>query len=96
MQIKYLVSKLMKKLYMPAIKNSILHKSSKVTSASHIVSTILGKYSYIGNNCTIVETEIGSFCSIADNVIIGGASHPLDWVSTSPVFYQGKNILSKN
>jgi acetyltransferase-like isoleucine patch superfamily enzyme len=30
--------------------------------------------------------HIGSFCSIADRVHIGGSAHPIDFVSTSPVF----------
>lgn len=50
----------------------------------------------MGNNSTIIDAEIGKFCSIADNVIIGGGSHPVTWVSTSPVFHKGKNILGKN
>ena len=33
-----------------------------------------------------MNCEIGQFCSISDDVIIGGAEHPIDWVSTSPVF----------
>lgn len=28
--------------------------------------------------------------------MIGGANHPITWVSTSPVFHGGKNILRKN
>lgn len=96
MNIIYIISKLLKKLRIPAIKNSIIHKTSKVCSASTVVNSKIDKYTYIGNNSTIIETEIGSFCSIADNVIIGGASHPLNWVSTSPVFLEGRNILNKN
>ncbi|HZK28575.1 MAG TPA: CatB-related O-acetyltransferase, partial [Thermoclostridium sp.] len=30
------------------------------------------------------------------NCIIGGAHHPIEWVSTSPVFHSGKNIMRKN
>jgi len=96
MNIKYLISKLLKKMHLPAIKNSVIHNTSKVASASHVLNTTLDKYSYIGNNCTVIETDIGSFCSIADNVILGGASHPINWVSTSPVFHHGKNIMKQN
>ena len=65
-------------------------------SASNIVNCKMDKYSYIGSYCTVVDTNLGAFCSIADNVIIGGASHSLNWVSTSPVFSSGRNILKKN
>ena len=96
MTLKYLFSKLIKKLQIPAIKNSKIDKTAKVCSGSHVVNTEMLKYSYIGNFCTVINTEIGKFCSIADNCIIGGSSHPINWVSTSPVFHKGKNIMNKN
>lgn len=96
MKIKYYFSKLIKKLHIPAIKDSYIDKTSKVCSGSHLVNVKMGKYSYIGNFCTIVNTEIGNFCSIADYCIIGGANHPINWVSTSPVFHEGRNIMRKN
>jgi acetyltransferase-like isoleucine patch superfamily enzyme len=96
MNIKYYFAKAIKFLHIPATIASKIHRTSKIASASHVVNTKIGKYSYIGNNCTIIEAEIGNFCSLADNVIIGGASHPIKWVSTSPVFHHGKNILKEN
>ncbi len=97
MSIKYYISKILKKvILLPAIKKSTVDKTSKICSASNILKCEIKKYSYIGNYCTIVETDIGSFCSIADNCIIGGAKHPIDWVSTSPVFYNNKNVMKKN
>lgn len=36
-----------------------------------------------------LQTKIGSFCSIAANVVIGAASHPVDWLSTHPIQYNG-------
>lgn len=96
MSLCYLISKLVKKLHIPAIKNSNIDRRAKVCSGSHLVYTSLGKYSYVGNFCTIINTQIGGFCSIADNCIIGGANHPIEWVSTSPVFHEGKNIMKKN
>lgn len=96
MTFKYLLSKLIKKIHIPAIINSEIDKTSKVCSDSHLVNVNLKGFSYVGNHCTIINSEIGRFCSIADNCIIGGASHPVEWVSTSPVFHNGKNILRKN
>ena len=94
--VKYLVSKIIKKIQIPAIRKSIIDRTSRICPGSHIVEVELGKYSYIGNYCTVINTKIGSFSSIADNCIIGGASHPIAWVSTSPVFHEGRNILNKN
>lgn len=96
LNILFLLSKIIKKVHIPAIRDSKLDKKAKVCSGSHIVKTNIDRYSYVGNYCTVINAEIGSFCSIADNCIIGGASHPIHWVSTSPVFHEGKNVMKKN
>lgn len=96
-KLKFMIAKVMKKiLHMPAIKNSNIHVTSKVCSGSHIVESSINRYSYIGNECSVIHSEIGSFSSIADNCYIGGASHPIEWISTSPVFHEGKNIMRTN
>ena len=64
-------------------------------SGSQVVNVTMEKYSFCGYDCQIVNCKIGSFCSIADNVKIGGARHPLEWVSTSPVFYKGRDSVKK-
>ena len=46
----------------------------------------IGAYSYIGPDCRI-NAKIGKFCSISSNVKTIEATHPLLYVSTSPVFY---------
>lgn len=52
----------------------------------------IGRYSYMYGSC-LIKTKVGSFCSIASKTLIGGGGHPVDWVSSSPVFYQKKNVL---
>lgn len=96
LKIKYLVSKFLKKIQIPAIKDSIIDKTANVGSSSQITNCTIGKYSYVGNYTNINHTQIGNYCSIADRCIIGGGSHPYNWVSTSPIFYDGKNSLQKN
>lgn len=96
-KLKWMLAKIIKKLLQPpAIRCTNIHSTSKVCSGSNIVECDIDRYSYIGNNCSVIHTKIGSFCSIADNCYIGGAAHPIEWVSTSPVFHQGKNIMHKN
>ncbi|OUZ14862.1 CatB-related O-acetyltransferase [Enterococcus cecorum] len=46
----------------------------------------LGSYSYIGENCRLYA-RVGKFCSISSNVKVVDASHPIHFISTSPVFY---------
>jgi acetyltransferase-like isoleucine patch superfamily enzyme len=53
----------------------------------------IGDYSYVEYNCSLSQCDIGKFCSIAANVSIGLPIHPIDRVSTSPVFYSNDNRL---
>lgn len=92
---EYLLSKIIKKLHLRAIKNCTIHKTSKVCSGSHLINVVMGKHSDIGYDCTLINTEIGAFCSLGANIVIGGASHTIDWVSTSPVFNENKDHLTK-
>ena len=97
MIIKYLIAKGMKILLNPpALINCKIDRSSKVCSRSELSNVKMNRYSYIGNMCFVVNVDIGAFCSIADRCCIGGATHPVDRVSTSPVFHEGKNILGTN
>lgn len=91
--ILYYLSKLLKKARLSSIKNSNVHHTSKIESGCNICSVSMGRYSFCGYNCEIINTEIGAFCSIANNVIIGGAMHPVKWGSTSPVFYKGRDSI---
>ena len=71
-------------------------KASNVCSRSELTKCTIGRYTYIGYQNFMVNVSIGSFCSIADRCSIGGAIHPMEYVSTSPVFHEGGNILRKN
>lgn len=92
---EYLLSKIIKKLHLRAIIDSSIHKTSKVCAGSQLVNVVMDKYSDVGYDCTIVNTKIGAFCSFGANISIGGASHTIEWVSTSPVFNKNKDHLPK-
>ena len=51
----------------------------------------IGKFSYIAPNAKISYTDIGKFCSIGPNFLCGWGIHPVEAVSTSPIFYSKKN-----
>lgn len=96
MSISYVYAKILKKIRGKALKNVRRDKKrTAVESGSTLVNVSLGKYTYCGYNCSIINANIGSFTSISDNVIIGAAMHPIDWVSTSTVFYQGRDSIKK-
>jgi acetyltransferase-like isoleucine patch superfamily enzyme len=93
--IQYILAKVLKKIRGSAIKNSTIGKGSKVESGSSIVDVTMDKYSFCGYNCEIYNAHIGSFTSIANGVIIGGGAHPMEWVGMSPVFYEGRDSVTK-
>ncbi|ASG68521.1 hypothetical protein fh0823_15540 [Francisella halioticida] len=61
----------------------------------NLQNTQVGDYTYIQKNTSIVSADIGKFCSIASNVNISLANHPIDMVSTNPIFYSYTNILPR-
>lgn len=77
------------------IKKSAIDKNASICRLTKIYWSRIGRYSYIGNNSVICNAIIGNFCSISDNCFINPGKHPLNMVSTSPVFYSKKNILRK-
>ena len=51
------------------------------------MSGYIGAYSYIGDDCRLGKVKIGKFCSISPNVKVVTGNHPIEYISTSPVFY---------
>lgn len=60
-----------------------------------IVNSLIGDYSYIQEGTSLFNISIGKFCSIAQGVTIGLAKHPTQFISTSPVFYDNSQPLTK-
>lgn len=94
-KIKYYYSKLVLYIQTPSISSSKIDKTAKIGHKSNLINTKVGRYSYCGNNNSISYVEIGSFCSIASYCAIGGKGHPIEEVSTSPVFYDKNNWFKK-
>ena len=96
-KIRLLIAKGLKIILNPsALRNCRIEKTAKVCAQCDLNNVELGGYSYIGYRCFAVNADIGRFCSISDNCRIGNDMHPLDFVSTSPVFIKGKNVLKYN
>lgn len=91
----YLVSKSLKKLRLAAVIDSQVHATAKVESGTSFVSSRMGRYSFCGYDCDISHCDIGSFTSIASGVVVGGARHPMEWASMSPVFYKGRDSVTR-
>lgn len=67
--------------------NSVLGKQTKLFKPYNINNTEIGDYTYIAHNCTVSKTKIGKFCSIGPNFLCGWGIHPIDGITTSPMFY---------
>ena len=78
------------------LQEAVVDKTAAICSGVKFYRGKIGKYSYIGNNSFVSDTNIGNFTSISTDCYIGGTSHPVDWVSTSPVFHKWSNIMKKN
>lgn len=92
----YIVSKFIRLINRPALRNCVIDKTSKVGTGSNCIGVTMGRYSYMGKNNSVTNADIGSFCSIASYCAIGGGAHDLSAVSTSPVFQEGRNIFGVN
>ncbi|HHQ4589725.1 TPA: CatB-related O-acetyltransferase [Aeromonas veronii] len=68
-------------------KTSIFDCKSILFGRANILHSEVGRYTYLAGSGFISHTRIGAFCSIADGVKIGLGSHPIDYISTHPVFY---------
>ena len=69
----------------------IFDNTSAIKALAKLERATVGKCTYIGTLTAAYDCEIGSFCSIARECYIGGATHPIDWVSTSPCFHIKNN-----
>lgn len=75
--------------------SSVLESYSVLFPDTILLRSIVGRYSYVQSKSVINNAQIGPFCSIAPNVQIGLASHPINRVSSSPVFYDPSQPLPR-
>jgi acetyltransferase-like isoleucine patch superfamily enzyme len=93
--LRYGLARLQRKMSLNAIKASKVDATSVVESGSQVVQSTMQRHSFCGYGCTILNAKIGAFCSIADNVYIGGSAHPIQFVSTSPVFLSHRDSVKE-
>lgn len=67
--------------------NSKMGSNTKLNPLYQISNSYIGSYTYIAQNSIINNTIIGKFCSIGPNFISGWGIHPIDKLSTAPMFY---------
>ncbi|MBD3377127.1 antibiotic acetyltransferase [candidate division KSB1 bacterium] len=70
-----------------SIKDTETGKHVKYYEPFHINHSRIGDYTYISSKSWITHTTIGKFCSIGPNLVCGWGIHPVESLSTSPMFY---------
>lgn len=91
--ISLIAFKLLRKLRLKGVHSSEVHSTSKLESGTMFYYSKLDRHSFCGYDCDIAHAHIGSFVSIANNVVLGGGRHPMEWVGMSPVFYEGRDSV---
>lgn len=66
---------------------SQISPNAKIYPPYHIHDSEVGDYTYIAQRSWISKTTIGKFCSIGTNLMCGWGIHPLEGLSTAPMFY---------
>ena len=100
------MKKLLKRFYKKIFKNNketkiIVNPKVKIYEPSAISNTEIGDYTYIAPFSHISMTTIGKFCSIGPFIVCGWGIHPLNGISTNPMFYSiqkqnGFSLTEKN
>ncbi|HVG42837.1 MAG TPA: CatB-related O-acetyltransferase, partial [Chitinophagaceae bacterium] len=67
--------------------NTLIDETAKVYGPCYITHSTIGRYTYVSPESSISLTEIGAFCSIGPHFVSGYGIHPLNGVSTHPMFY---------
>lgn len=71
--------------------NSLVNNLAKLYPPFGLYDSSINKYTYISANSNISNASIGKFCSIGPNFLCGWGIHPINGISTSPMFYSTKN-----
>ena len=59
----------------------------KIQQNCYFYNSSVGSYSYFAGFNSVMNSTIGRFCSVGSFVLIGPGKHPIEHVSTSPVFF---------
>lgn len=76
-------------------RNVVLGKNVKLGSVYTIIDTQIGDGTYISQNSIITNSRIGKYNSIGPNLLCGWGIHPINGITTSPMFYSSKKQNGK-
>lgn len=67
--------------------NAKFEGHNRLAEGVTFLNSSIGKYSYIAEKSFVKNTKIGRYCSIGNEVQTVAGSHPLNYLSTHPMFY---------
>jgi acetyltransferase-like isoleucine patch superfamily enzyme len=69
------------------VSNSAMEYGSSLGHDAVLINSRLGRYSYISKGARVANADIGPFCSIGIDAVIAPGFHPINGVSTHPIFF---------
>ena len=75
------------RFYKTVKTNVELGKHVKLYSPVRLSNVKIGDYSYVSGYTFMQNVKIGKFCSIGPRCFFGWGIHPIDGISTAPMFY---------
>ena len=63
----------------------------RIFKNTDVSKSLIGSYSYVSNDCILYKVKMGSFSSVGPRVEIIYGTHPVQFISTNPVFYSTRN-----
>lgn len=76
-------------------ENTKLEGYNIIGESVNIIDSEVGLFSYIGDNSKLYQCKIGKYCSISWNVEVLAGEHPVNMVSTHPIFYSDRNFCGE-
>ena len=73
------------------VEYSDVSLKARVWGKAVLFHSSLGDYSYVGRNTRLIHANVGKFCSISSDCAIGMGNHPINRMSSSPIFSSPKN-----
>jgi acetyltransferase-like isoleucine patch superfamily enzyme len=63
---------------------------NRINKNTNVDRSSFGAYTYVAKNCFLADVRIGAFCSIGPYVEVIYGTHPMNFVSTNPVFFSNR------
>jgi chloramphenicol O-acetyltransferase type B len=52
-----------------------------------LTNVLIGDFSYVASGTQLDLTQVGRFCSLGPQVLCGCGNHPVNFISTNPIFF---------